>query len=74
MNHNSETIAVAMTNIGEIFTSIDGLETLPLGSIIAWNEIDEASHTHNWVECDGRIIQGTQHIYRQSSVKNMNIE
>ena len=47
-----------MTNIGEIFTAIDGLEKLPLGSIIAWNEIDVAGHPLNWVECDGRVIQG----------------
>ena len=34
------------------------LDRLPLGTIIAWNEIDADSHPNNWVECDGRIIQG----------------
>jgi hypothetical protein len=58
MNHNSESIEIALTNIGDIFNAIDGLETLPLGSIIAWNEIDVESHPLNWVECDGRNIQG----------------
>ena len=34
------------------------LEKLPLGTIIAWNEMDVDSYPRNWVECDGRVIQG----------------
>jgi hypothetical protein len=33
------------------------LEKLPLGTIIAWNKLDDAGHPENWVECDGRTIQ-----------------
>jgi hypothetical protein len=33
------------------------LEKLPLGTIIAWNKLDDAGYPENWVECDGRTIQ-----------------
>jgi hypothetical protein len=42
--------------LGTLNETMALLEKLPLGTIIAWNELDADSHPLNWVECDGRTV------------------
>jgi hypothetical protein len=56
---HSAAIEVIMLNVENINQTVRRLEKLPLGTIIAWNQIDVDSYPPNWIECDGRQILGT---------------
>ena len=51
-------INIHTAEIADFSITLGQLEKLPLGTIIAWNQIDLDGHLNNWVECDGRTIQG----------------
>jgi regulator of replication initiation timing len=54
---NTDAIIHLDANIVSLNSSMALLEKLPLGTIIAWKELDADGHPRNWVECDGRTIQ-----------------
>ncbi len=58
IDKNSVAIERTEQNIESLNHALAEMETMPLGTIIAWNELDADSHPMNWVECDGRVIQG----------------
>ena len=54
---NTVKITMLDSSLTSVNETLANLETLPLGTIISWNELDVDSHPPNWVECDGRTIQ-----------------
>ena len=57
---NTDAILMLDAGLKSLNDTMALLDRLPLGTIIAWNEIDADSHPSNWVECDGRLIEGRQ--------------
>jgi hypothetical protein len=66
---NSDAIEKTEQHIESLNQTLMRMEKLPLGAIIAWNELDADSHPRNWVECDGRIIQGYNNLNNQISCR-----
>ena len=60
LKSTNATMALLDAGLKSLNDTMALLERLPLGAIIAWNEIDADSHPSNWVECDGRLIEGRQ--------------
>jgi hypothetical protein len=53
----SDSVLKLDSALGTLSETMALLDKLPLGTIIAWNQLDVDSHPLNWVECDGREIQ-----------------